>query len=1105
MSRLDRTRFSTAASLTVTCLMVVCLVTQLLAFPQGALASPMPGSTSPADTAMADSPPAAKPLPVDTHTFGALRARSIGPATMSGRIAALDGVSADPATNRPMTLWAGAASGGVWKSDDGGTRFEPVFDDHPQSIGALRIDPSDPDTVWVGTGESWVRNSVSVGAGVFKTTDGGETWTLMGLENSERIAAIRIDPTDGNTVYVCALGHLWNSHDERGVYKTTDGGETWERILYVDVDTGCADLDLDPQNPDILYAAMWQFRREPDFFTSGGPGSGLHKSTDGGATWTRLTEGLPEGELGRIAVAVAPSRPSVVYATVESADTALYRSDDLGQTWTRTNASPNVVMRPFYFSELVVDPVDYRRVYKPGFTLTTSVDGGESFTSMFASFGGGIHPDHHALWIDPENPQNLALGTDGGVYLSQNRTQTWSFVRTLPVSQFYQVSYDLETPYNVYGGLQDNGTWTGPSQSPGGVQVSDWENIGFGDGFWAFPHPEDVDIVFVEYQGGRLMRIDRRQGELKHIAPYPKDGEEELRFNWNTPIHLSPNDPKTLYYGSQHLHRSTDNGESWETLSPDLTTDDPQKQRQKSSGGLTIDNSTAENHCTIYTIAESPVDPNVLWVGTDDGLVQLSRDGGATWTELSGNVPGLPPNTWVSRIDASPHDAGTAFATFDGHRTGDMTTYVYVTHDHGATWRSLATDTLDGYAHVIEQDTVNPNLLFLGTEHGLFISLDQGIGWARFEEDLPPVSVQDLSVHPREHDLIVGTHGRGIYIIDDITPIRHLTAEVLDADVSLLPSKPSVMRPESPIQQFSADDEFVGGNPPLAATITYHLKKRHLFGDLRVEIYNADGELLRTLPAGKRRGLNRVDWPMRLKPPKMPAATSLVPAFTGPRVPEGTYTVKLIKGKKTLEDTFEVRVDAEGHSRDDRILQQTTALELYDALGDMTFAMDRLTGLRDDARARAETLRQAKGRRGDIAELESFADALEAQRGSLVSTSSSGMLSGDDKLRERLGNLFGDINTYDGRPTDSQLAEKDRLLAEFDTALGSLDQSIDDTLPTINRLLERRGQAPLEPLTREAWDAENADGGSAQGTMVLSKAQRRYLVGWTGTGPMVRW
>jgi len=998
---------------------------------------------------------------IDSATFGGLTARAIGPAVMSGRISALDAWPEDP-----VTIWVGSASGGVWRSENAGLTFEPVFDDHTQSIGAVRVDPSDPDTVWVGTGETWVRNSVSVGDGVYRTTDGGESWRHLGLEATERIAKIEVHPSDPDTVWVCATGQLWSPNPERGVYKTTDGGQTWRQVLFVDEDTGCADLDLDLVEPDIVYAAMWQFRRSPDFFTSGGPGSGLYQSLDGGETWAELRNGLPEGELGRIALAIAPSRPSVLYATVEAEKTALYRSDDLGRTWRMTDDSANIQMRPFYFSELVVDPTDHRRVYKPGFTLTQSTDGGETFTGMFgAGFSfGSVHPDHHALWINPRDPNEMVLGTDGGLYRSSDRARSWLHVRSLPVSQFYRVSHDREWPYNVYGGLQDNGSWKGPSRSPGGISGGDWQVVGSGDGFWAFADPEDPDILYVEYQGGNLSRVDLRTGESKSIRPYAGEGEERLRFNWNTPIHLSPTRPGTLYYGSQYLHLSTDRGESWTTISPDLTTDDPAKQRQEQSGGLTIDNSTAENHCTIYAIAESALDPQVVWVGTDDGRLHVTRDGGGTWSAVYPEDPDLPTGTWVSSVRPSPVDPAAAFATFDGHRTGDMATYAYRTSDSGRTWRAIAPEGA-GYAHVLEQDPVNPEILYLGTELGLWITLDGGESWARFAENLPKVAVRDLAIHPTEHDLILATHGRGVYIVDDLSALRGLTAEIMAEEVALLPSRPSPMVLSGGLSWFGSDDEFVGQNPPESASIDYWLRKRHLFGDLKIEVFDADGELLTTLPGRKRRGLNRVGWPMRLPAPTVPPATALIPAFQGPRVPEGTYTIRLTKGKAVLEGDVTLVADPRNpHPREDRLLQQRTALHVYDLLEELTFLADSVTGLRDQAEDRAGGL---SGRDRD--RLEAFRRGLAELHDTLVVTSDAGMLSGQEKLRERLGNLYGAVSGYDGRPTDSQLRLLERLEAELADRRGTFESLAAD-LDDLNRRLERRGLDPLTALTREEWE-----------------------------------
>jgi len=1002
-------------------------------------------------------------ISIDAATLGGLTARAIGPAVMSGRIASVDAVPGDT-----VTVYVGAATGGVWKSTDSGLTFSPVFDDYPQSIGAVRIDPSAPDTVWVGTGEPWTRNSVSIGHGVYKTTDGGKTWEAMGLEDTERISQIRVHPQDSDTVYVCATGHLWNANEERGLFKTTDGGKTWEKILYVDENTGCADLDMDPQEPDVLYAAMWQFRRHPDFFESGGPGSGLYKSTDGGTNWTELTEGLPAGKKGRIAVAVAPSRPSRVYATVEAEENALYRSDDLGATWEKVNASFNVTARPFYFSRLVVDPTDYQTVYKPALFLAISTDGGESFTSFLSGVsGGGVHSDHHALWINPEDRNNLILGTDGGLYVSQDQGHTFRHVRALPVSQFYRVSVDDEIPYNVYGGLQDNGSWMGPSRAPGGIENKDWRGVGFGDGFCVYRDPGDPDYVYSEYQGGQIQRLHLPTGELREIKPYPPEGAEEYRFNWNTPIAFSPNEKGTMYFGAQTLLRSRDHGESWEEISPDLTTDNPDWQRQKESGGLSIDNSTAENHTTIYAISESPVEAGVIWVGTDDGNVQVTRDSGETWTNVVANIPGLPERRWITDVNASPHEGGAALVTIDGHRTGQMDTWVFETTDYGATWRSLVTDNLEGYALVAQQDLVNPDLLFLGTEHGLWISLDHGGQWARFEGGIPKmVGVRDLVIHPREGDLVVATHGRGIFILDDLTPLRNLTAEILTQDVALLPTRAAEMVIPSFAWPFSGYGEFTGSNPPEAAEIAYYLKRRHVFGDLKIEIYDADGELLKTVPGSKRRGINRVSWPMRLPPPKVPPATNLVPTFEGPRALEGTYTVKLIKGKETLTGQVELVPDPRTpHSAEDRHLQQRTALDLYRMLERMTYMVDALVDLRDQVRARAEEI--GRGRAAE--RLEAYADELEEYRGTLVSTSEAGWLSGDEKLREQIGALYGGVNSYTGRPTQSQLDRLEILRGQLDEAFTHWE-GLAAKREEHARALERAGVDPLVLLTREAWE-----------------------------------
>ncbi len=998
---------------------------------------------------------------VDSGIFGAVEARSIGPAAMSGRVAAIDGVAKDP-----RIVYVGAAAGGVWKTTNGGTTFKPVFDKYTQSIGAIAVDQAKPETVWVGTGEPWVRNSVSVGTGVYKTTDSGDNWQFMGLPDSERIAKIVVDPKNSDTVYVAAMGRLWNSNEERGLYKTTDGGKTWSRILYVDANTGCADVSIDPQETQVVYASMWQFRRRPWEFQSGGPGSGLYRSTDGGKTWEKLKAGLPEGELGRIAVAVAPSRPNVVYAAVESSKSALYRSDDMGKTWERVNTARAMGTRPFYFSRVVVDPKDYRRVYKMGGLLAVSTDGGKAFNESVGA--GGVHPDLHALWIDPVQPSTLYLGTDGGVYRSMDYGGTWNFIRNLPLSQFYHVSFDMERPYNVYGGLQDNGSWAGPSQGRGGVQNKDWLNVGFGDGFYVFAHPADKNVVYSQYQGGKLLRFDKRTGEIKSIAPQPKTGEPKCRFNWNAAVALSGRDPDTLYIGAQFLFRSRDRGESWEKISGDLTTNDKEKQNQEKSGGLTIDNSTAENHCTIYAIAESPLDRNTIWAGTDDGNLQVTRDGGKNWTNVVANVAGLPHHTWISGIEASRRQLGTAYVTFDGHQTGDMKTYAYRTTDFGKTWTSLATPDIKGFAHVIREDREKPALLFLGTEFGLWLSVDGGKQWAQFTGNFPPAPVRDLAIHPRESDLIIATHGRGLYIVDDIGPLRQITPELLESKMAVLETRPFPARLGTGEQSFSGGDEFTGSNPAEAAYITYYLKERHVFGDFSIQVTDAEGKPVTTLTAGKRRGINRVAWPMRMKPPRVPTAGSLeFGALVGPMVPEGTYTAKLVRGDETATATIKVVGDPNlTHSAEDRKLQQTTAMSLYRLLERLAYVTAAADEARDQARDRAKGLKSDDGLRQ---ELESFADKLDALRKTLAA-SSENQLSGERRLREEIGEVYGEVIRYGGRPTKTQMDRAAVLGQEVERAHGQFDGMADAALESFNAKLTGVKLQPVKKLTQQEYE-----------------------------------
>ena len=1014
---------------------------------------------------------AAQDVTLDSDTLSGLPIRAIGPAAMGGRVADITAVR----EGGRLTIYIGSASGGVWKSRDGGTTFKPIFDKQPSlSIGSIAVDPSNPQTVWVGTGESWARNSVSVGTGVYRSRDGGDNWESVGLPDSEHVSRIVIHPKDGNTVYACALGHLWSSNTERGVFKTNDGGKTWNKILFRNESTGCAEMAMDPQDSNVLYAAMWDVRREPWNFRSGGPGGGLFKSTDGGAAWHELRKGLPEGDLGRIGVAVAPSNHLRVYAVVEARNhTALFRSDDAGDSWLEVNNSFNISGRPFYFARLSIDPKNADRVYKTGFFLTVSEDAGKSFSaaiSMSEGPGDALHSDLHALWIDPENPDQMLVGTDGGVYESQDQANHWRFLANLPISQFYHVSYDMADPYNVYGGLQDNGTWMGPSRGVDGIPNRSWRVIGMGDGFWAFSDPSDADYAYVEYQGGRISRFRKSTGEARDIKPLPRAGEADFRFNWNTPIHMSANHPGTIYLGGQFLFRSRDHGESWGRISPDLTTNDPARQHQELSGGLTIDNSDAEKYETIYTIDESPKNGDVIWAGTDDGNVQITRDDGRHWTNVVKNIPGLPPNTWVSTIEASHFDPAVAYATFDGHAAGDMKPYVYRTKDYGKTWTSLSTPDLSGYAHVVREDLVNANLLYVGTEFGLFISTDNGAHWAQLKGGLPNVAVRDIAIQPRESDLILATHGRGIYILDDLTPIRALTPELLAKDLVMLPSRPSVLNLPASEQRFDGDAEFKGRTLPEAASIVYYQKKRHIFGDLKLEIYDDHGSLLTSIQGDKRRGMNRLAWPERAKPPKVPPAAGLVEnefLFFGPQAQEGTYPVKLTKGKETY--TSEVKLVPDPRSKStaaDRALQHKTVTELYDMLAQLTYVVDATNELRDQARQRAGAATDNKLKD----QLNTFIQKLEDFRSTLVSVKEGGMITGELKLREHMGELYGAINGFSGRPTQSQVESTGVIRKQLEDAGTNFQSITTSELPLLNTALQGKSLEPLKAMSRADWD-----------------------------------
>src|SRR5438309_2330785 len=892
-------------------------------------------------------------------TISGLGARNIGSAAMSGRISAIAG------THEPsgkITLFVGAASGGVWKSDDGGTRYRPVFDEqNVQSIGAIAIDPTNTKNVWVGGGESWTRNSVSIGDGICKSTDGGETWNHVGLEKSERIARIAVDPKSSDTVFAAVPGALWSDSADRGLYKASDGGKTWKQVLKgANLSTGCTDVAIDPTNPNTMFACMWDFRRKGWEYRSGGDGpgkpsaSGLFRSNDGGETWTEVTpeanRGFPKKPYGRLAVAIAPSNSKRVYCFVESPASALFVSDDGGATWEQRDKSNWMVWRPFYFARLVVDPKNPDRLFKPDGALILSEDGGKSF-AMVGGFQGS-HGDDHDVWVDPVNPQTVFAGDDGGMWYSYNGGSKWWKGENLPVSQFYHVSVDDEDPYRVYGGLQDNSSWVGDSQYPGGITNHRWENMYGGDGFWMFPDPADADYIYAEYQGGEIARVNRR-----------------------------------------------------------------------------------------------------------------TRDAGKTWNNVVSNIPGIAKNSWVSWVQASNFDAGTAHAAFDRHTFGDMSPYVFRTTDYGKTWTPLvnAQDAkgVRGYAHVIKEDLETPDLLFLGTEFGLWVSIDGGKNWAQFKGNhFPAVAVRDLAIQPRENDLVLATHGRGIWIVDDIIPLRGLTNDITSQEVAFVSATPVQQRIEGNGGWANGDAVFVGDNPPDAAVITYYQRTRHLFGKLKIEILDSTGRVVDEVPASKRPGLNRVTWSMREKPPRVPPAAQIARAGKrGPRLFPGDYTVRLTKNGKSYETKFTVGLDRRAKfTLEDKKAQYDAAMKVRDLFNDESALMDRIVSLRRDISKAGAAVAENDPLKKNI---QAFDDKIENVRKKIVATKEGGAITGEERLREHTDQLYGALLSFEGKPGDYQLAYIDALRHELQDVTKDFDQLLTNDLPSLNDSLKSKGQPSI--------------------------------------------
>lgn len=842
---------------------------------------------------------------LDMEKLKDLKIRSIGPAGMSGRVTAIDVV-----LNNPSIIYIGTASGGLWKSTSGGIKWDPIFDkEKVASIGALAIDQNNPDVIWAGTGEGNPRNSLNGGYGIYKSLDGGKNWKLMGLEKTRHIHRVIISPENSNIVYVGAIGSPWGPHPEKGVYKTTDGGETWEQILFVNELTSVGDMVMDPSNPNKLLVAMWEHQRWPWFFKSGGKGSGLYMTFDGGKNWKKLSDkdGLPKGELGRIGLAIARSNPDIVYAHVESKKNAIYRSDDGGFTWRKT-CDRNIGGRPFYYAEIYVDPKNENRVYSLHSRVNISEDGGKTFSTFAISYK--IHPDHHAWWIHPDDPDFMINGNDGGMAITRDRGKTWRLIENLPVAQFYHINVDIEKPYNIYGGMQDNGSWRGPAYtwSRGGIINTYWENLYGGDGFDVVPDRSDPRYCYAMSQQGYIGRIDLLTGTTKSIRPVHPEGTE-LRFHWNAAIAHDPYDNKTIYFGSQFVHKSTDRGENWEILSPDLTTNDPEKQKYNESGGLTFDVTGAETHTTILAIAPSPVKEGVIWVGTDDGNLQLTQDGGKTWNNLSKALKGVPEGSWIPQVHPSKYRAEEAFVVVNNYRRNDYSVYLYHTLNFGKTWERIVDDSkVWGYVLSFEQDPVEPKLMFLGTEYGLYISIDAGDNWTKWTNGYPTVSTMDMIIHPHEYDLVIGTFGRAAYVLDDIRPLQEIAQKglnILEEEIHVFDPPEAVLANNKRAPGFysAGDAYFSGENRRSGAMLTFSVKEgekdqanltRQSFQSqfrgrpgsqiqpggaskakkVKIEIIDDKGKTIRTLTHIPKTGINRIYWSMDKKGYRWPGSSA---------------------------------------------------------------------------------------------------------------------------------------------------------------------------------------------------------------------------------------
>jgi photosystem II stability/assembly factor-like uncharacterized protein len=1021
---------------------------------------------------------------INEAIFKTLQFRALGPAIMGGRIDDFAVVESNPSM-----IFAATASGGLWKTVNNGTTWEPVFDNESHSsIGDVAIVQSNPDIVWAGTGEPNNRQSSSWGNGIYKSTDGGKTWTNVGLKDSHHIGRIVIDPKNPDVVYVAALGHLWGANAERGLYKTTDGGKTWIKSLFINEDTGFTDVTMDPEDSQTIYAAAYQRRRTPSGFNGGGPGSALYKTTDGGTTWTKLTSGLPEGDAGRIGIDVYRKDSKIVYLTYEHAtESGIYRSDDKGATWKKMSITNP---RPMYYSQIRIDPTNDQRVYVLGASWYTSDNGGKSFqNNPFIR----IHGDYHALWINPANPNHLLAGSDGGIHFSYDRGKTWDYVNTIPLGQFYEVGFDFRKPYWVYGGLQDNGSWGAPvfTTNVTGVSNDEWIRVGGGDGFYNVVDPKDPNTVYTESQNGVISRLNLKSGEAKFIRPQPEEGsKEQYRFDWNSPILISPHNNQRIYLGGNRLFISNDRGDNW-TATPDLTQNIDRSKLLimgvQVKPNVLSGHDGQDNYSQIVTVAESPAKEGVLWVGTDDGNVQVSRDGGKTWKNVVDRMVSVPANTYVTRVIASHTVAGRAYVTFDGHRNDDFKPYVFVTEDFGESWKAI-TNGLPHPANVIREHHRNPNLLLAGTEFGLWVSHNRGASWMQFKSNLPTVPVDDIQIHPRDNDLILATHGRSIYVLDDMTALEQMSETVATAEAHLFDIRPATMWRQYNHKGNTGHKTFIAANPPVGAIIAYSLREKAK-DKARITIHDKSGVLVRDLTVTNETGVQRILWDCRYQSPlpgmsQAPNANSNfsgagVGVFArGPRVLPGEYTAKLwVDGREIMTKPVVVEEDprielspADAKSRLDFFL----AVNKLQKSG--TDAQNRVNGLRAQLNSLAETLKKQETKPevlvNAVNEITVQVVALQNRvmpqlnRGAMASENAGPADEAAQAMQTavmpQISRLFNTLDSYTEPVNAKHREQLQRRTSELNALIELINKLVTETVPNLNKQVEAAGLAPVK-------------------------------------------